>query len=40
MAVTLPARDQGEAIAYRLDGDALLVTSEGYPSPLFEVPRV
>jgi len=37
--VTLPVRDQGEAIAYRLDGGALLLTSEGYPSPLFEVPR-
>jgi len=37
--VALPARGQGEAIAYRLDGDALLLTSEGYPSPLFELPR-
>jgi hypothetical protein len=37
--VALPGRAQGEGIAYRLDGDALLLTSEGYPSPLFEVPR-
>ncbi len=39
-AVTLPGRVQGESIAYRLDGDALLVTSEGYPSPLHAVPRL
>ena len=39
-ALTLPYRAQGEAIAYRLDGDALFLTSEGYPSPLFEVPRI
>ncbi len=38
--VTLPGRPQGEAIAYRLDGDALLLTSEGYPSPLYEIPRL
>jgi hypothetical protein len=37
VAVALPGRTQGEGIAYRLDGNALLVTSEGYPSPLFEV---
>lgn len=37
--VALPGRAQGEAIAYRLDGDALFVTSEGYPSPLYEIPR-
>ncbi len=37
--VALPPRRQGEAIAYRLDGEALLVTSEGHPSPLFEVGR-
>ncbi|HEX7276554.1 MAG TPA: hypothetical protein VF244_04205 [Acidimicrobiales bacterium] len=38
--VTLPGRTQGEAIAYRLDNDALFVTSEGYPSPLYEIPRL
>jgi hypothetical protein len=38
-AVALPPREQGESIAYRLDGNALLLTSEGQPSPLFEVPR-
>ena len=37
--IVLPARGQGEAIAYRLDGDALLLTSEVYPSPLFELSR-
>ena len=35
--VALPLRRQGEAIAYRLDGAALLVTSEGAPMPLHEV---
>ncbi len=39
-AVTLPGLAQVEGIAYRLDGDALLVTSEGYPSPLYEIPRL
>src|ERR1044072_3637377 len=39
-AVTLPALEQVEGIAYRLDGDALFVTSEGYPSPLYEIPRL
>lgn len=38
--VTLPGRAQGESIAYRLDGDALFVTSEGSPSPLYEIPRL
>jgi hypothetical protein len=38
--VTFPALDQGEGIAYRLDGDALFVSSEGYPSPLYELPRL
>ncbi len=38
--VALPGRAQGESIAYRLDNDALFVTSEGYPSPLHEVPRL
>lgn len=32
-------RKQGEAITYRLDGKALLATSEGSPMPLFEVVR-
>ena len=36
--VALPATAQGEAIAYRSDGLALLVTSEGVPCPLYEVP--
>jgi hypothetical protein len=35
--VELAEREQGEAIAYRLDGDALLSTSEGSPMPLHEV---
>ena len=30
-------REQGEAIAYRLDGKALLATSEGQQSPLIQV---
>jgi hypothetical protein len=32
-------RQQGESIAYRLDGGALLGTSEGTGSPIFEVIR-
>lgn len=35
----LGGRAQGEAIAYRLDGKAVLTTSEGSPFPLHEVPR-
>lgn len=35
----LGKRKQGEAIAYRLDGDALLATSEGKQSALFQVER-
>jgi hypothetical protein len=35
----LGKRKQGEAIAYRLDGRALLATSEGRHSPLVEVVR-
>ncbi len=35
--IEIPAREQGEAIAYRLDGRALLTTSEGSPMPLHEV---
>jgi hypothetical protein len=36
-AVSLGARIQGESVAYRLDGAALLATSERTPTPLFEV---
>lgn len=35
----LGQRKQGEAIAYRLDGKALLATSEGKQSPLIQVER-
>jgi hypothetical protein len=37
--IDLGRREQGEAIAYRLDGKALLRTSEGRGSPLIEVRR-
>jgi hypothetical protein len=37
VAVSLGARLQGESVAYRLDGAALLATSEKTPTPLFEV---
>jgi hypothetical protein len=37
--VTLGLRIQGEAIAYRLDGRALLTTSEIAPAPLHQVER-
>jgi hypothetical protein len=37
LAVSLGARLQGESVAYRLDGAALLATSELTPTPLFEV---
>ena len=37
--VALGDRQQGEAIAYRLDGRALLATSEGVASPLIQVER-
>ena len=36
-AVSLGPRLQGESVAYRLDGAALLATSEKTPTPLFEV---
>ncbi|HEX8148569.1 MAG TPA: hypothetical protein VF591_15420 [Pyrinomonadaceae bacterium] len=36
-AYSLGARIQGESVAYRLDGAALLATSEKTPTPLFEV---
>jgi hypothetical protein len=37
LALSLGARLQGESVAYRLDGAALLATSEIAPTPLFEV---
>jgi hypothetical protein len=37
LAVSLGPRLQGESVAYRLDGAALLATSEKTPTPLFEV---
>lgn len=37
--IALGKREQGEAIAYRLDGQALLATSEGRRAPLFQVVR-
>jgi len=37
--IELGQRKQGEAIAYRLDGKALLATSEGSPAPLIQVLR-
>ena len=38
-AIALGQRKQGEGICYRLDGKALLATSEGSHSPLIEVVR-
>jgi hypothetical protein len=38
-SIELGKRKQGEAIAYRLDGRALLMTSETLPTPLIEVTR-
>ncbi len=35
--IALPPMPAGEAIAFRADGDALLLTSEGAPAPLYEV---
>lgn len=37
--IALDARKQGEGICYRLDGQALLTTSEELPTPLGEVVR-
>jgi hypothetical protein len=37
--IALGRREQGEAIGYRLDGKALLATSEGLPAPLIQVVR-
>lgn len=39
VTIDLGKRDQGEAITYRADGKALLMTSEGSPMPLMEVVR-
>ena len=39
VAISLGSRKQGEAITYRLDGKALLMTSEGSPMPLFQSER-
>jgi hypothetical protein len=38
-SISLGSRKQGEAITYRLDGKALLMTSEGSPMPLLQVVR-
>lgn len=38
-SMSLGSRKQGEAITYRMDGKALLVTSEGSPMPLFQIER-
>lgn len=38
-SIDLGRRTQGEAIAYRMDGKALLATSEGRSSPLIQVVR-
>jgi hypothetical protein len=35
----LGLRPQGEAVCYRLDGKAILATSEGRPTPLIEARR-
>jgi hypothetical protein len=37
--VNLGKRKHGEAVCYRLDGKALLATSERLPAPLFEIVR-
>lgn len=37
--IALGSRKQGEAITYRLDGRALLATSEGTPAPLLQIVR-
>jgi hypothetical protein len=39
VSIDLGRRTQGEAIAYRMDGKALLATSEGRSSPLIQVVR-
>lgn len=40
VTVKLGPRSQGEAICYRLDGQALLATSEQSPAPLIEIERI
>jgi len=40
MGFDIGKREQGEAIAYSADGNALLATSEGINSPLFQVVRL
>ncbi len=37
--ISLGSRKQGEAITYRMDGKALLMTSEGSPMPLIQIER-
>ena len=37
--ISLGSRKQGEAITYRMDSKALLMTSEGSPMPLFQIER-
>jgi hypothetical protein len=37
--IALGEREQGEGIGYRLDGKALMATSEGRPAPLIQVVR-
>lgn len=37
--INIGNRKQGEAIAYRIDGEALLATSEGSPMPLIQAVR-
>lgn len=38
-SISLGSRKQGEAITYRIDGKALLMTSEGSPMPLLQIER-
>ncbi|MHC4983549.1 MAG: SdiA-regulated/phytase-like domain-containing protein [Planctomycetota bacterium] len=38
--LTIPAREQGEAICYGHDGKTLYLTSEALPTPLIELPVV
>jgi hypothetical protein len=39
LIVNLGTRQQGEAVCYSLDGNAILATSENLPTPLIEVKR-
>jgi hypothetical protein len=36
--IPLPRREQGEAVCFGLDGRSLLLTSEGRPCPVWELP--